>query len=79
MTKNKCKGITIPKDFPFFAISKEDVIKREGSEIFGKVLSGNKKVFAVEDAYTLTKYKDRACAKRHFESNVRINKKIKRR
>ena len=77
MAKLRCKGVTFPKSAPFFAIQKKNIIKKTGTERLGTIIVGKRKVFAVEDGFTITRYKRKNCAVRHFNNNVKINKELR--
>jgi len=75
---NKCKGMTFPKETPYFVMGKSDVIKKSGMERFGKIPVGNTTMFAVEDQFTITRYNDKRCALKHFNNNIKINREIRK-
>jgi hypothetical protein len=65
---------TLFKETPFFYLHKEDIIKQYKNLRFGKMKGFN--FYFVEDEYSITRYKTKQQAEKHFNLDVNIDKKI---
>jgi len=76
----KCKGETFFNNKPMFAIQEKDIIKKSKfnrSHLrLGTIPVGKKKMYAVEDGYSTTRYKSKKCALEHYNYNLKINKEM---
>jgi len=67
------KGETFPKTYPLYYLNPKDRIKKYGTMYLGKMQG----YYIVEDQYSATRYKNYKDALKHFNENVKIEKKMK--